>query len=102
MLMKINGVDCWVMCIGYMGEDGFEIFVSNVDAMKFVERLEFEKEVCMVVFGLCDFLCFEVGLCLYGNDLNEDIILFEVGLVWIIGKVRREFCDFIGGEIIKK
>lgn len=100
--MKINGADCWVTRTGYTGEDGFEISVPNADAMKLAERLESEKEVRMAALGPRDSLRLEAGLCLYGNDLNEDITPPEAGLAWTIGKARRELCDFTGGEIIKK
>jgi len=37
-----------------------------------------------------------------GNDLNEEITPVEAGLTWTIGKRRREACDFLGGDVIKK
>jgi glycine cleavage system aminomethyltransferase T len=41
----------------------------------------------------------QAGLCLYGNDLNEDITPIEGSLTWTIGKRRREKFDFLGGEV---
>merc|ERR1712216_1094974 len=87
--MKINGADCWVTRTGYTGEDGFEISVPNADAMKLAERLESEKEVRMAALGPRDSLRLEAGLCLYGNDLNEDITPPEAGLACTIGKAPR-------------
>ena len=40
-----------------------------------------------------------VGLCLYGHDLNEDISPIEGALAWLIGKHRREQGGFIGSGI---
>jgi len=52
--------------------------------------------------GARDSLRLEAGLCLYGNDLNETISPLEAGLTWTIGKARRDACDFVGGDVIKK
>ena len=43
--------------------------------------------------------CLQAGLCLYGNDLNEDITPIEGSLTWTIGKRRREQFDFLGGQV---
>jgi len=100
--MKVNGGNVWVTRTGYTGEDGFEISVPNADAVKLATALEGEPEVRFAALGPRDSLRLEAGLCLYGNDLNEDITPPEAGLTWTIGKARREKCDFTGGEIIKK
>eukprot|EP00983_Pelagomonas_calceolata_P121511 1160806-Pelagomonas_calceolata.AAC.3 len=42
----------------------------------------------------------QAGLCLYGNDLDEDITPIEGSLTWTIGKRRREKFDFLGGEFV--
>ena len=100
--MKVNGGNVWITRTGYTGEDGFEISVPNADAVKLATALEGEPEVRFAALGPRDSLRLEAGLCLYGNDLNEDITPPEAGLAWTIGKARREKCDFTGGAIIKK
>ena len=100
--MTVNGGKVWVTRTGYTGEDGFEISVPDEDAVKLAEGLEGQPEVRFAALGPRDSLRLEAGLCLYGNDLNEDITPPEAGLTWTIGKARREKCDFVGGEIIKK
>ena len=44
--------------------------------------------------GARDSLRLEAGLCLYGNDIDEDITPCEATLVWTIGKVLINSCFF--------
>ena len=54
--------------------------------------------------GARDSLRLEAGLCLYGNDIDEDTTPIEAVLTWTIGKRRRLVQnneeDFPGAEII--
>eukprot|EP00877_Chromochloris_zofingiensis_P001110 jgi/Chrzof1/109/Cz01g03240.t1 len=98
----INGIPCWVTRTGYTGEDGFEINVPNSHAVKLAEALVSNPEVRLAGLGPRDSLRLEAGLCLYGNDLTEEITPVEAGLAWTVGKRRREKFDFLGGEVIKQ
>ena len=48
--------------------------------------------------------CFqlELLLCPAGHDIKDDINPIEAGLLWTIGKRRREKWDFVGGDVLKK
>ena len=52
--------------------------------------------------GARDSLRLEAGMCLYGQDLDEDTTPVEAGLTWVIGKERRESGDFIGADGVRK
>jgi aminomethyltransferase len=98
----IAGIPCFLTRTGYTGEDGFEISAPDAKALELTKKLLEDERVRMCGLGPRDSLRLEAGLCLYGNDLNEDITPIEAGLKWTIGKSRRDKCDFLGGEVIKK
>lgn len=97
-VIVVSGVLLFVVCIGYIGEDGFEILILQNDVVVFWNVLV-QVGVCLVGLGVCDMLCLEVGMNLYGQDMDEQIILYEVVLVWIV--VLDEGCDFIGCEVLE-
>lgn len=83
----------------YTGEDGFEISVPDSHALELAQKLLENERVKLTGLGARDALRLEAGLCLYGNDLDEDITPVEAGLKWAIGKRRRQAYDFLGGEV---
>ena len=98
---SIAGKPVWLTRTGYTGEDGFEISLKKTDTVALTKKLLENPDARMSGLGARDSLRLEAGLCLYGNDLNEDIGPVEAGLTWTIGKSRREKCDFVGGDVIK-
>jgi aminomethyltransferase len=93
--------NCRVTRCGYTGEDGFEISVDPANALKLATALFEQPEVKPSGLGARDSLRLEAGLCLYGNDLNEDINPVEGGLTWTIGgpkSRRRTEQGFLGAS----
>ncbi len=86
---RISGVDVWVTCSGYTGEDGFEISVAGADAVPLMRLLLAEPEVEAVGLGARDSLRLEAGLCLHGHELSPTITPIEAGLKWAISPARR-------------
>lgn len=82
---------------GYTGEDGFELSIpsNNGEEIKqsneFFQTLVDEQPELVQPIGLAarDSLRLEAGMCLYGNDLNEEITPIESSLSWLIPKTRR-------------
>ena len=54
----------------------------------------------MIGLGARDTLRMEAGLCLYGNDLDNDTSPIEANLKWAIPKSRIE-TEFVGSEVLK-
>jgi aminomethyltransferase len=71
---------------GYTGSGGFELYVSNKDAVAMWNKvMEAGKAYNIIACGLgCrDTLRLEKGFCLYGNDINDSTSPIEAGLGWI-------------------
>jgi aminomethyltransferase len=82
---------------GYTGQDGFEISLPNNVSENFFRSLLNIEEVEAIGLGARDTLRLECGLCLYGQDLDEEITPIEAGLSWAIQKVRRNKGERAGG-----
>ena len=67
-----------------------------------VARLLSQAPVQLTGLGARDSLRLEAGMCLYGQDLDEDTSPVEAGLSWVIGKERREAGGFIGADLVLK
>lgn len=84
---------------GYTGEDGFEIYAAPAVIVALWDKLIASGDATPCGLGCRDTLRFEVGLPLYGNELNADITPLEAGL-GIFVKVGKG--DFIGREAISQ
>lgn len=95
----LDGIDCWLSCSGYTGEDGYEISVANKDAEALARRLLVEDEVEFIGLGARDSLRLEAGLCLYGHDMNEKLSPVAANLLWAVQQCRRPGGERAGGFI---
>ncbi len=105
---ELARVTTFISRTGYTGEDGFEVFVwdttltSPENAVKVWNELleagrEFGIEPCGL--GARDTLRLEAGMCLYGNDIDEDITPLEAGLGFV---VKLQKGNFIGKDSLVK
>jgi len=107
VVCKVGGVDdCRVTRCGYTGEDGVEISIPGSKTAEVTQQLLESKEgtVRLAGLGARDSLRLEAGLCLYGNDIDENTTPVEAALVWTIAKRRRHTGsdNFPGSSIILK
>jgi aminomethyltransferase len=78
-------------------------FRAGNDATDAIARkLLGEPEVKPIGLGARDSLRLEAGLCLYGHDIDTTTTPIEAGLLWSIGKERREQGGFPGANVIQK
>lgn len=100
VLTTAFGADAMVSRCGYTGEDGFEVSLPVEAAVPAWEALLADPRVSPVGLGARDTLRLEAGLCLYGQDLTEEISPVEAALAWTIARRRREEGGFLGADRI--
>jgi len=87
-----------ISATGYTGAGGFELYVKNEDAES-VWQAVFESGSSHGIMpaGLAarDTLRLEMGLCLYGNDIDETTSPIEARLGWIT-KFNKSFINDAG------
>jgi len=105
---RLANVDVFLSRTGYTGEDGFEVFIweaslTNPDkAVKLWSAIleagkTFGIEPCGL--GARDTLRLEAGMCLYGNDIDENTTPLEAALSFVV-KLQKE--NFVGKEALLK
>jgi aminomethyltransferase len=95
----VAGVPCVISRTGYTGEDGFELFCGNADAVRLWRALLQEGQsdgIRPAGLGARDTLRLEAGMRLYGNDMDADTNPIEAGLDWTLNLEK----DFIGRDAI--
>ena len=84
---------------GYTGEDGFELYFPNEHAVKIWNALTASGEVTPVGLGARDTLRLEMGMALYGNDIDDTVTPLEANLGWLV-KLKKG--DFIGRDALAR
>src|SRR4051812_25530892 len=97
---KIAGVDkVYISRTGYTGEDGFELYFPAEHAPKIWKALTASGEVTPAGLGARDSLRLEMGMALYGNDLDDTTTPLEASLGWLV-KMKKG--DFVGRDALAK
>ena len=91
---SVAGVDDVVVSrTGYTGEDGFELYLDASDAARVWRALLADGDVTPAGLGARDTLRLEMGMALYGNDIDDTTTPYEAGLGWLV-KLKKG--DFVG------
>ena len=86
---------------GYTGSPGYEIYLDNniiVEIWDLPLNHGKKYNLCPVGLGARDTLRIEMGYCLYGNEINDDITPHEANLMWITEMNK----DFVGKKSLEK
>ncbi|WNF37800.1 glycine cleavage system aminomethyltransferase GcvT [Bacillaceae bacterium IKA-2] len=100
--VDLQGAKALVSRTGYTGEDGFEIYCDNDDAVSLWRKLlAAGKDEGLLACGLGarDTLRFEARLALYGQELTKEITPLEAGIGFAV-KVDKS-TEFNGQETLK-
>lgn len=82
---------------GYTGEDGFELYFDNTHAAHIWKALTAGGEVTPAGLGCRDSLRLEMGMALYGNDIDGTVTPLEANLAWIVKLAKG---DFVGRDAL--
>ena len=106
--VKMAGAKVLASRTGYTGEDGFELCCWDtpldkpkkaIDLWNAILQAGKEYHIEAIGLGARDTLRLEAGMCLYGNDIDENTTPLEAQLNWV---VKFEKKDFIGKAALMK
>lgn len=83
--------DVTVSRTGYTGEDGFELYFAASQARTVWEALTKGGDVTPCGLGSRDTLRLEMGMALYGNDIDDSVTPLEANLAWIVKLQKGDF-----------
>ncbi|MBC7894128.1 MAG: glycine cleavage system aminomethyltransferase GcvT [Cytophagaceae bacterium] len=91
----VEGV--YVSRTGYTGEDGFELYFDPAHGAAVWNALLGTGQVTPTGLGCRDSLRLEMGMALYGNDIDDTVTPLEAGLGWIVKLPKG---DFVGRDAL--
>ncbi len=83
--------DVTISRTGYTGEDGFELYFAGSQASTMWNTLTQGGDVTPCGLGARDTLRLEMGMALYGNDIDDTVTPLEANLAWIVKLAKGGF-----------
>ncbi|MDB4917703.1 MAG: Aminomethyltransferase [Gemmatimonadetes bacterium] len=96
---SVAGQPAIISRTGYTGEDGFELYIANEVAKPIWEALMATGQITPAGLGSRDSLRLEMGMALYGNDIDDTVTPLEANLAWLV-KLGKG--DFVGRDVLVK
>ncbi|MGI9076059.1 MAG: glycine cleavage system aminomethyltransferase GcvT, partial [Gemmatimonadaceae bacterium] len=96
---SVAGMPSVISRTGYTGEDGFELYFDPRYATDIWDALLAAGEVTPAGLGARDTLRLEMGMALYGNDIDDTVTPLEANLGWLVKLGKGAF---VGGEALAR
>lgn len=87
----VGGMHALISRTGYTGEDGFELYFDPRFAEAIWNLLVGTGKVTPAGLGARDTLRLEMGMALYGNDIDDTVTPLEANLGWLTKLNKGEF-----------
>jgi aminomethyltransferase len=87
----VGGMHSLISRTGYTGEDGFELYFDPRFAEPIWNLLMGTGSVTPAGLGARDTLRLEMGMALYGNDIDDTVTPLEANLGWLTKLGKGEF-----------
>ncbi|HEX3865350.1 MAG TPA: glycine cleavage system aminomethyltransferase GcvT, partial [Gemmatimonadaceae bacterium] len=88
---EVAGMPMIISRTGYTGEDGFELYHDVKYSTRLWEALMAGGEIAPAGLGARDTLRLEMGMALYGNDIDDTVTPLEANLAWLVKLAKGEF-----------
>ena len=95
----VKGMHSLISRTGYTGEDGFELYFDPRFAEPIWNLLIGTGKVTPAALGARDTLRLEMGMALYGSDIDDSVTPLEANLGWLTKLNKGEF---VGREALVK
>ncbi|CUH87061.1 Aminomethyltransferase [Phaeobacter sp. CECT 5382] len=102
IVAEIMGVECRLSRFFFKQKTAYEISIPEDKAVEITRAFLAHEDCEPAGLGARDSLRLEAGLCLYGNDIDNDTSPVEASLTWAMQKRRREEGGFPGAARIQK
>ena len=87
----VKGMHSLISRTGYTGEDGFELYFDPKFAKPIWDLLMQTGKVTPAGLGARDTLRLEMGMALYGNDIDDTVTPLEANLGWLTKLNKGDF-----------
>jgi aminomethyltransferase len=94
---EVAGLPAIISRTGYTGEDGFELYIQNDVAVPIWNALMATGRIQPAGLGARDTLRLEMGMALYGNDIDDSVTPLEAGLGWLVKLAKG---PFVGSDVL--
>ena len=96
---EVAGMPMIISRTGYTGEDGFELYHDIKYSTELWDALMAAGDVTPAGLGARDTLRLEMGMALYGNDIDDTVTPLEANLAWLV-KLKKG--EFVGSAVLNK